>query len=239
MASLRFAILIALLAFATGAAKPKPAPTLPSPPIALPGPSGWASAVDHPFFPLRPGTVLVYTTRAGKHTGVDTVAVLRETKTIMGIRATVVRDRTYESGALAEDSFDWYAQDSTGNVWYLGEDTRAYRAGKVVSTPGSWEAGKDGAKPGIMMWANPRPGPRYRQEFRRGVAEDQGRVLGVGARTAAADSLYDGCLLIEEWSPLEPGVKEHKFYARGVGLVRMQTTLGPLEAMVLVKAIAR
>ncbi len=233
MTPIRFALPVALFVFATAAA-----PTLPSPPILLPGPPGWSGAVDHPFFPLRPGTVLVYATKAGAHAGTDTVSVLRETKTIMGITARVVRDRTYERGVLAEDSFDWYAQDVAGNVWYLGEKTMEYRAGEVVSTAGSWEAGRNGAQPGIVMWARPKPGPAYRQEFRRGVAEDEARVLDVGARTSAAGTPYDGCVLTEEWSPLEPGVKEHKYYARGVGMVRMQTAAGPSEEMVLAKAIA-
>ena len=195
--------------------------------------------MDHPFFPLHPGTVLVYTTRAGADAGTDTFTVLRETKPILGAAATVVRDRTYEHGALAEDTDDWYAQDVAGNVWYLGEATKAYRAGRVVSTSGSWEAGRDGAVAGIVMWAAPRPGPAYRQEFRRGVAEDMARVLDVGARTTAAGTTYDGCVLTEEWSPLERGVRERKFYARGVGMVHMRTAEGPSEEMTLTKAIAR
>jgi len=209
----------------------------PAPPIPLPGPSGWARTVDHPYYPLRPGTVLAYTTIEGSRAGTDTVTVLRETRTIMGITATVVRDRSYQGGLLVEDSVDWFAQDAAGNVWCLGEDTREYRAGRVTSTAGSWEAGKSLAQPGIVMWAVPRVGVDYRQEFRRGVAEDMARVLAVTARTTVGAVTYEPCVHTEEWSPLERGTRERKFYARGVGLVRMQSALGPREEMTLVRVV--
>ena len=99
---------------------------------------------------MRPGTVYVYSTRAGERGDVDTMTVAHEEKRILGIPAVVVRDRTYHHGVLTEDSADWYAQDRDGNVWYLGEDTKEYKDGKVVSTAGSWEAGKNGAEPGII-----------------------------------------------------------------------------------------
>jgi len=240
MIPIRFALPLALVIAATvaGSAAAAPAPSLATPPIPLPGPLGWAKAVDHPYFPLHPGTRLMYKTRAGAHTGTDTVTVLHMTKTVMGITATIVRDRTYENGKLAEDSSDWYAQDAAGNVWYLGEDTKEYREGKVVSTAGSWEAGKAGAQPGIMMWADPRPGRPYRQEFCYGIAEDVARVTNAGAWTIVAGTTYSPCVEIVNWSPLEPGVKEQKLYARGVGMVRMKVAEGANEEMELVRVVA-
>jgi hypothetical protein len=211
-----------LAAVPSPASRPRPA----SPPIPLPAASGWARSVDHPYFPLRPGAVFVYATREGARTDVDTMSVMHETKTILGIAAVVVRDRTFHDGALAEDTMDWYAQDAAGNVWYLGEDTKEYRGGKLFRTAGSWEAGRDGAQPGIVMWAHPQVGGPYRQEFRRGVAEDLARVLSVHARASNPGVTYEQCVQTEEWSPLEPGVREHKFYARGVGMVRMQAVAG-------------
>lgn len=228
---------LALLLIVTIA--PTRAPSLATPPIPLPGPAGWARTVNHPYFPLRPGTVMVYETRAGDHTGTDTVVVLGKPRMVMGIAAVVVRDRTYEAGTLAEEAFDWYAQDAAGNVWYLGEDTREYRSGKLVGTAGSWEAGKAGAQPGIMMWANPKPGPPYRQEFCYGIAEDIARVTDAGAwTTALGGTPYGSCVKTVNWTPLEPGVREEKLYARGVGMVRTKTVSGANEEMVLAKVIS-
>jgi hypothetical protein len=237
MTRVHFVLLLALLLAAPAAATR--APSLATPPIPLPGPLGWSKVVDNPYFPLRPGTVRVYETRAGNHTGTDTVFVLHSTRTILGITAVIVRDRTYENGLLAEDSFDWYAQDAAGNVWCLGEDSRQYRAGKFVNAAGSWEAGKAQAQPGIMMWASPRPGQPYRQEFCYGIAEDIARVLDASAWATVAGATYSPCVQIVSWSTLEPGVKEQRWYARGVGMVRMKTVEGANEGMELVKVITR
>jgi hypothetical protein len=236
MSNARFAACVAaaLLAAAllTASTLTPPAP-LPSPPIPLPGASSWADAIDNTYLPLEPGRVWVYSTLENGKSGTDSVEVLHETKSILGATAVVVRDRSYIGKALDEDSYDWYAQDAAGNVWYLGEDTREYRGGRIVSTAGSWEAGKYGAQPGIVMWARPSPGGPYRQEFRRGSAEDLARVVAANATVSAEGVTYQSCVQTEEWSPLEPGVKVQKFYARGVGLVRTRSVAGPHEEMTL------
>jgi hypothetical protein len=206
-------------------------------PAPLPEPSGWSASVTHPFFPLRPGTVYVYLPRAGGRSEVDTMTVTHDERRILGIPAVVVRDRTYHHGVLVEDTADWYAQDKDGNVWYLGEDTKEYQNGKVVGTAGSWEAGKNGAEPGIMMRARPQVGDRYRQEYRRRVAEDMARVLSVSEAASVPFGAFTQCLETEEWSPLEPGARERKYYARGVGMVLQRTVAGGNEEMVLVKVI--
>jgi hypothetical protein len=235
----RLLVSAVLASFFAIAGSPAPRVAPPAAPLPLPEPSGWSASVTHPFFPLRPGTVYVYADRAGGRGDVDTMAVTREVKRILGIPAIVVRDRAYHRGVLTEDTADWYAQDKDGNVWYLGEDTKEYRGGRVVSTAGSWEAGKSGAEPGIMMKARPRVGDHYRQEFRRRVAEDMARVLSLGESVSVPGGSFTRCLETEEWSPLEPGAREHKYYAPGVGMVLQRTVAGGSEELVLVKVLRR
>jgi len=200
-------------------------------------PVGCAAVVDNPYFPLRPGTIRIYEARSGKSIAVDTVTVTYETKAILGVNAVVVRDRAYRDSVLVEDTRDWYAQDRKGNVWYLGEDTKEYRNGKVTSTAGSWEAGRDSACAGIIMPAIPELGLEYRQEYRAGVAEDMARVVHLDTKAMALNQTFTACLETEEWSPLEPRVREVKVYAPGLGLVLERTLAGGDERMILVKLI--
>jgi hypothetical protein len=195
------------------------------------------SVVDNPLFPLRPGAAYVFEITDDGETSVDSVTVLRETKRVAGVTATVVHDRVSRRGAIVEDTFDWYAQDTSGTVWYLGEDTKEYRAGKVVSTAGSWQAGVAGAIAGIMMKAHPRVGDSYRQEYRRGVAEDMGRVVSVTDSAAVRAGRFTSCVTTEDWSPLEPKVRERKTYCPGVGLVRERVTTGGSERSELVAIV--
>ena len=120
-------------------------------------------------------------------------------------------------GNLTEKTFDYYAQDKKGNVWYFGEDTKEYENGKVVSTKGSWEAGVDGAKPGFIMQADPKVGETYRQEYYEGEAEDMAKVLSLSESVTVPYGSFDQVLVTKEWTPLEPGLVEHKYYAPGVG----------------------
>jgi hypothetical protein len=155
------------------------------------------------------------------------VTVLDETYTVAaGIEARVVRDLVTEDGATVEDTRDWYAQDASGNVWYLGEETAEYEDGRVVSTDGSWEAGADGAQAGIVVPADPGPGLRYRQEHLAGEAEDEAVVLSVSERVQAPTGSYADALLTRDTTPLEPEVSELKFYVPGVGPVLVLQTSG-------------
>ena len=128
--------------------------------------------------------------------------------------------REYVDGELIEDTDDWYAQDKEGNMWYFGEDSREIEDGEVVSTAGSWEAGVDGALPGLIMLANPIPGIWYRQEYYAGEAEDVGQVLSLYESVSVTYGQFNNCLQTAEWSLLEPGIVENKFYAAGVGLLK-------------------
>src|SRR5437870_7609986 len=147
----------------------------PAPPPPMPPASDFGSRVDNKYFPLEPGTTLVYRGYEGRHRSLDIVTVLHRTKTILGIMATVVADRVILDGHRSEKTFDWYAQDRPGNVWYVGEAAFDLKHHHWVRAPDSWEAGRKGAVAGIIMEAHSRVGDTYRQEYRKGHAEDMAR----------------------------------------------------------------
>ena len=183
-------------------------------------PADFTSDIDNPWMPFRTGSRWVYreTDGEGNVQRVE-VTVLDRTREVMGIEARVVHDLVTEDDEPVEDTYDWYAQDSDGNVWYLGEDTKEFENGKVSSTAGSWEAGVDGAQPGILVPAEPSVGMTYRQEYYEGEAEDAAQVLSLEEKVEVSQGRFDGVLMTEDYTPLQPEVLEHKFYARGVGLV--------------------
>jgi hypothetical protein len=198
-------------------------------------PNNFVRNVDNPFFPLDPGTTYFY---EGQEDGIPsstTTEVTNDTKRILGVRATVVHDLAYVDGVLVEETFDWYAQDKQGNVWYLGEDSRELdEFGNVISTEGSWEAGVNGAQAGIIMLADPRKGDRYRQEFAPGVAEDTAQVLSLDESICVSYGCFDGVLLTKEWTPLNRGVVDNKYYAEGIGFIFSDTVKGGDETLELV-----
>jgi hypothetical protein len=182
-------------------------------------PAAFSATVDNPFFPLRPGMRWEY--RSNTPDGVETtiVTATNKTHTIMGVPCVEVRDTVKLDGTLKEDTFDWYAQDRDGAVWYFGEDTKEYENGKVSSIEGSWMAGVRGARPGILMPAQPAVGDRYRQEYYKGHAEDLAEVLSLTEHARVPTGSYDGVVMTKETTPLEPDALEHKYYARGIGTV--------------------
>ncbi len=163
------------------------------------------------------------------------VTVLPERKVVLGISATVVRDTVTIDGVVVEDTRDWFAQDRAGNVWYLGEAVENYEDGALADTEGSFEAGVDGALPGIAMPADPQVGDAYRQEYYPGEAEDLGEVLRLGQTTTVPAGTFSDVLVTRDWNPLEPEVIEEKHYARGVGLVFEEHVAGDDEAVSLVE----
>jgi hypothetical protein len=211
------------------------ASALPPPPPPLPPARDFVRTVDNPWFPLEPGTVLVY---KGEDEGVaarDVFRVTRAKKLIEGIRATVVFDRVFERGRVVERTHDYYAQDRAGDVWYLGEDTATLKPdGRVDSREGTFRAGRDGARAGIFMPAHPRVGVGGWQEYYVGHAQDRYvvRSLNVHVRTPAARS--NRAMRTQETTPLEPGVVDRKVYVRGIGTVREQTVKGGNERYRLV-----
>ena len=231
--------LVSALAAAPAAARPSaPRPAELKPPVPVFSPAGFTSMVDNPYFPLRPGTVLVYETRGGKAPDQDTVAVMRETRVILGVTALAVRTRSYHAGKLAADRRDWYAQDRKGNVWILARDAEEMRDSLVADTAGSWEAGQDSVCAGIVMPAIPEVGTEYRQAYRRGVVEHLAEVLSLEAKAAVLNDTFTACVETEEWSPLERGVRERSVYAPGLGLALRRSATGMGEWTKLVKLIA-
>ncbi len=182
-------------------------------------PTRFVTIIDNPYLPLTPGTTFVYEGRSDGELEHIEVTVTGETRRILGVECVVVRDTVSVDGEVIEDTYDWYAQDVAGAVWYFGEDSRTYENGELVSTEGSWEAGVDGAQPGIVMLADPQVGDTYRQEYYAGVAEDMGEVLSLTESVTVPYGSYEDVLQTRDWTPLEPGVVEHKYYARGVGFV--------------------
>jgi hypothetical protein len=180
-------------------------------------PMRFTAEVDNPFFPLVPGTHLQYEDEEGDER--IEVTVTDQTRVVMGVTCRVVESREYEGDELVEETLDWYAQAADGSLWYFGEDTRTYRDGEVVGTTGSWEAGHDGSLPGIIMQGVRRVGDAYRQEYYKGHAEDMGEIVDLEGTVNVPYGAFDEVLVTKDWSPLEPGVTEHKYYVRGVGLV--------------------
>jgi hypothetical protein len=178
----------------------------------------FSATVDNRFFPLVPGRTLVYRTN-GEQVEETRVTTLAETFVVDDIECRVVRDTVTADGELVEDTDDWFAQHRDGTVWYLGELARNYENGVLHDLDGSWSAGEDGAHPGIQMKARPRVGDAYRQEFLLGDAEDLATVVAVGETVTVPAGRFTGCIHTEEWSPIEPGVVESKWYAPGVGFV--------------------
>ena len=206
-----------------------------SPPVLdLPPSSDFVANVDHPFFPLSPGTTFTYVGQQEGEPRKVTVFVTHKTKMILGIAATVVLDRVLVDGQPEEKTWDWYAQDNRGKVWYLGENSLDFVNGKWERSDGSWEAGVDGAKAGLIMEAEPQVGDVYRQEHYAGHAEDMAEVIDVDTSVTVPYGSFGHALVTKEWTPLEKGVVEHKFYVHGVGNVRTIMVKGGSEEEKLV-----
>jgi hypothetical protein len=189
-----------------------------SEPVTL-DPADFVPRIDNPYWPMAPGTRSVYREFDFEGSQRVTVTVLERTRTIEGIDATVVHDVVSEHGELVENTFDWYAQDVCGNVWYTGENTKEYENGKVVSTAGSWEHGVDGAMAGVVVPSDPQVGLTYRQEYYAGEAEDTGQIMSLDEQAQVPFGHFNNVLLTRDYTPLDPKVLEYKLYAQGVGPV--------------------
>ncbi len=197
-------------------------------------PAEFSDVVDNPFMPLLPGARWVYEEHSPDgEVGEVVVEVLDERRTVMGVSTIVVHDVASVDGEVVEDTYDWFAQDSAGNVWYFGEDTTAYDDAGTATREGAWEAGVGGALPGVVMAGEPAvTGTGYRQEFLPSVAEDMGEIIAVSGSASTPFGDFDDVIVTRDWTPLEPEVVEEKTYARGVGLVAETKNDG--ETVVLV-----
>jgi hypothetical protein len=191
------------------------------------------ATIDNRYFPLKPGTAFHYRGVRGTTPQTDDEVVTHQTKQILGVRCTVVRDTVAERGHPIERTFDWYAQDKQGNVWYMGELALELKHGRFVKASDSWESGVKGAKPGIIMPGNPRPGDAYRQEYYPpGKALDEAHVLG-SASVKVPYGAFRQALVTSEFSPLEPQT-EQKYYVAGLGEVKERVVKGHHEQFELV-----
>lgn len=196
-------------------------------------PSHFSSVVNNPYFPLVPGTTAVFREKDGSDVLDRRVTVTHGTKMIMGVKCVVVRDLVTVNGEVQEDTYDWFAQDKQGTVWYFGEATREFKGGGRVSTEGSWEAGVNG-QPGVIMPAHPAPGAPYRQEYSPNIAEDMGQVVAANESVTVPIGSFTGCVRTKEWSMLESGT-EKKWYAKGIGEIRIESASGDVMSLLSVK----
>jgi hypothetical protein len=182
-------------------------------------PADFSTRIDNPYWPMRPGTTWRYVERGEGEVSRVTVRVTHRTKLIRGIKARVVRDTVRSNGKVVEDTRDWFAQDSGGSIWYLGELSKSYEDGVFVGTEGSWTYGRDGAQAGIVVPAEPSAGCSYREEYLAGEAEDQAKTLSTDESLRTRFGLRHHVLQTANTTPLEPDILENKFYVRGIGPV--------------------
>src|SRR5215211_5256334 len=184
-------------------------------------PKVFTTRIDNPYWPMDTGTRWTYSETDQEGARLQVVVTVSDStkKTANGVTARVVRDTVTEDGAIIEDTFDWYAQDKGGNIWYLGENTAEFEKGKLVTKEGSFEAGVDGALPGIIMPSDPKDGMQYRQEYYKGKAEDNGEVLSTDEMVQSPFGHFDNALLTKDTISIEPNVLEYKLYAKDIGPV--------------------
>ena len=191
-------------------------------------PAHFGSVIDNPFYPLPVGRVLKYRGVKDGVTQSETVTVTDQTRVIEGITATMITDVATHRGTLLEKTSDWYAQDAQGNVWYLGEDTKAYASDGTIDTSGSWIAGVNDGEPGIIMQAHPQVPDAYRQEYLAGQAADMGWVVARGGSATVPYGTVHGTMTSLEASTVEPGSYDQKIYGPGLGIV-LERSLTDLE----------
>ena len=197
-------------------------------------PVNFVSVIDNPFYTLKPGTEYTYESETDEGTEKNIVIVTDKTKVILGVKNIVVWDRVWLDDELIEETFDWYVQDKEGNVWYFGEDSKEYEDGKVVSTEGSWESGVDGAKPGIIMKANPKKGDSYKQEYYEGEAEDMADVVSLNERVSVPYGSFTNCLKTRDWIQIDSTLNEYKYYCTGPGNVVLEVVVDSGERVELI-----
>jgi hypothetical protein len=227
------ALAAALAATLVAPASSSAASSCPKPPK-LPAVDQFVGQIDNRYLPLTPGTTFTYKGKLDGEPAKDVFTVTHQTKMILGVTTRVIHDQVFVKNELVEDTFDWFAQDLNGNVWYFGEDTKELEDGVVVSTEGSWEAGVDNARAGIFMPANPAVGQVFKQEDAKNVAEDCTKIVDLNAFVKTPYVTSSNAMRTEEFSLLEPDVLDNKYYVPDIGLVREQTVQGGSDVLELV-----
>lgn len=185
-------------------------------------PDNFVSQVDNPYFTLKLGTKFIYENKTAESLERIEVVITHETKKVLSVITTVVWDRVWLDNQLVEDTKDWYAQDKEGNVWYFGEEVANFEDGKLKDHKGAWEAGVDGALPGIIMPADPQVGHSYRQEYYIGVAEDMGEIAALSKKVTVPYGTFANCLQTRDWSAIDKSANEYKYYCPDVGFVVLE-----------------
>lgn len=199
-------------------------------------PASFTTTITNTYFPLAPGTVFVSDGEEDGEKQHDEMTVTSDTKIVDGVTCVVVHDVLYVGGKVREDTYDWYAQASDGAVWYFGEDTKELRDdGSVSSTEGSWESGKRGAQPGVIMPARPTVGTSYRQEYLKGEAEDMAEVVARDRTITTPTGTYTNVVVTRETTALEPDLIEEKRFAPGIGFVSSDVVKGGNESFTLTR----
>jgi hypothetical protein len=201
-------------------------------------PANFSAKVTNPWYPLLAGTTYIYAGMDGKTHMTDILAVSRRTKKVDGVTTRVVNDRVLKHGRVTERTTDYYAQDRCGNVWYFGEDTAELdRRGNVITTDGSFHAGVDGAQPGVFMQARPQLDRKFRQEWYQGQAEDVYKAISRTASRTVPYGSFTHVLRTVETNALEPGVRDNKYYVRGIGTAEELTVQGGSERIRLIDVL--
>lgn len=196
-------------------------------------PANFSHVISNPYFPLVPGTTAIFSEQYGREKRENKIVVTHETKVVMGVKCVVVRDTVTLEGMLKEDARIYFAQDKQRAVWFFGESAKEFLSFGRVSTVGSWEAGVNGALPGIVMPARPVVGERFRLEYLANVAEDIGQIAALGDAMTVPYGAFTGCVRTREWSMLDSGTSR-KWYAKGVGLIRAESTDGEVSTLISV-----
>ena len=185
-------------------------------------PNNFVTTIDNPYFPRLPGSKYVYEGHTEEGMERVVLEILGETKVVMGVTTTIMRDTVTIDGEIVEDTYDWFAQDKEGNVWYFGEAVNDYENGQLVSKAGSWEAGVDGALPGIVMYGTPAAhvGEVYLQEYYKGEAEDTAELISANEAVTIPLGNFDDVIQTYDYTPLDAEAQEHKFFAAGIGEIK-------------------
>lgn len=200
-------------------------------------PANFNNEVTNTYFPLVPGKTYTYSSQTTQGAETVVVTILTDTRTVAGVGCTIVHDVVKLDGVMIEDTYDWYAQDVDGNAWYFGEDVSNYENGVFVDKEGSFEAGVDGAKPGIIMMTNPVMEMPYRQEYHFNVAEDWGKVVAKGLTVITIYGTFSDCIKTADWNALEPDAPlEYKYYAPGIGMIK-EEVVGTSEVLELISIL--
>ncbi len=190
--------------------------------------------ITNMYFPVTAGKKYIY--EGQTQDGLERIEEQRltTTKTILGIPCIIVNFKAFLNGSLIEEAWDWYAQDNEGNVWYFGEEVNNYNInGSLKDHAGSWQAGQDGAQPGIIMPANPKTGFAYREEYYFNHAEDRAEITGTGLTVSIPLGTYNNCIQTRNWTELEPDLNENKWYAPGIGLIKEKNVSDNTEIVLI------